>query len=422
MSPIADIQARFRELGRIRLGAKELTGGTVKSGPRKGQPAEKPVKLSNFRLTSPWGHLIEQAAAVFGGTPREWDNAGAKEFEVLTELVDAHGVAYLPVVIPPGDVFSQWYELWDGGGLIRRCDGLAQVAPTPCECACPADPNERNELASKGKACKPTSRLSVMLPDVADLGIWRLESHGFHAATELAAGAEIFAMATRHGAMISADLRLQEREATRRPGEPIRTFYVPAVSFRHTLASLGVLEAGTRPAAALTAGAPTPTAGGRRGEAWGDWFTDNGWSTKQEHDEYRREISAILKRATPKGRADWREWLEGNGILADAAHTTGQAAAVRSHIHGVVGELVPVEEDVGDAEIVPDPPSPKLSVIDELYARVERRMATLTEQERGRMCTDLEPAGIDPNKRIAELPQDQVHVIDAWLDQLEAPL
>lgn len=248
MSPIVDIQRRFRELGRIRLGIKQDTGRVYAKGPRKGQPIERPVKLPRFRLTSPWGHLIEQAATVFGGEARQWLNDGAVEFEVITELVDDHDVAYLPVVIPPGEVFDQWYELWAGGGLVRRCDGERQVL-VDRPCSCPKDPLERQAAAADGKACKPTTRLRLMLPDVADIGIWRLETHGFHAAAELGGAAGLVEAATRQGAMIPAELRLQAREGSRRPGETRKKFFVPAIAFRGTLGpvldALGILEAGS---------------------------------------------------------------------------------------------------------------------------------------------------------------------------------
>lgn len=247
MSPILDIQRRFRELGRIRLGAKKATGKTYKSGPRQGQPIERPVKIATFRLTSPWGHLIEQAAEVFGGTAQEWSNDGAAEWEVFTDSKDDHGNAVLPCVIPPGEILDQWYELWSGGGCSRRCDGVRQVL-VDRPCACPSDPLERQAEAADGKACKPTTRLRVMLPDVSDVGIWRLETHGFHAAAELGGAAGLVEAATRGGAMIPADLRLQPREGSRRPGEVRKKFFVPAISFRGALGpvldALGILETG----------------------------------------------------------------------------------------------------------------------------------------------------------------------------------
>lgn len=248
--PIVDIQRRFRELGRIRTGEQVATGKTYQSGPRRGQPKMRPTKLPRFRLTSPWQHLIEHAAEAFGGDPRPWhnDGTGGDEYEVVVD-VDS-----LPVIIPPGDFFEQWYELWTGGGCARRCDGKRQVlVDQPCRC--PEDVFERQEKAAKNppEACKPTTRVRLMLPDVADVGIWRLETHGFHAAAELGGAAGLVEAAVRLGTMIPADLRLQAREGARRPGEQRKKFYVPAITFRGTLGpvldALGVLESGaTMPA------------------------------------------------------------------------------------------------------------------------------------------------------------------------------
>lgn len=260
--PILDIQQRFRELGRIRTGQQVATGKVIESGKRKGEPITRPTKLDRFRLTSPRPDLIDQAASVFGGKPAPWhnDGTGGDEYEVVVE------VESLPVVVPPGDFFEQWYELWTGGGCERRCDGERQVIVDRA-CACPADVIERQELASKGKACKPTTRVRLFLPDVADVGIWRLESHGFHAAAELGGAAGLVEAATRLGAMIPADLRLQAREGARRPGEQRRKFYVPAITFRGvlgpTLEALGVLDASATTPVFLGDGRrPALTAGG----------------------------------------------------------------------------------------------------------------------------------------------------------------
>lgn len=243
--PILDIQVRFRELGRIRLGIQEDTGKTYKSGKRKGEPIMRPKKLPRFRLTSPWPHLLEAAAEHYGGTVNEWQHDNMAEHELV---VDAPA---LDVLVPPGvEVLSQWYERWTGGGCLNRCDGLRQVLVDQ-KCRCPADPIERAEKAAKNppEACKPTTRLRVMLPAVPDLGIWRLESHGFHAAAELSGAAEFVEIATRRGTLVPARLVLHEREGARRPNQPRKRFFVPALSFPaalgETLEAMGYLEGGS---------------------------------------------------------------------------------------------------------------------------------------------------------------------------------
>lgn len=219
--PIVDVQAKFRELGRIRAGLVERPAGKK----------PRPVTLATWRLTSKWRHLLDELAAVCGGTVREWAHPSEEgtQYELVTE-VDA-----LDVIVPPGDVLSQWYELWSGGGCQRRCDGVRQTL-VDAPCACPTDPQERAARASANPptACKPTSRLIVMLPMAGDLGVWRLESHGYYAAVELAGAAGLVELATRRGIMVPAVLRL-ERRTIKRPGEPPKRFAVPALSFRGNL-------------------------------------------------------------------------------------------------------------------------------------------------------------------------------------------
>lgn len=202
--PIVDIQRRFRELGRIRTGVLEK--------PEQGRP--RPRKLARFRLTSKWRHLLDDAATMYGGEVRPWEHPqDGSQYELFVEVDE------LDVFIPPGEVLSQYYELWAGGGCKRRCDGVRQVlVDRPCQC--PDDPGERSAgaAANPPTACRPTTRLLVMLPEVGDLGVWRLESHGYYAAVELAGAAGLCELASRRGVIIPAKLRLEQR-SRKTPGE-----------------------------------------------------------------------------------------------------------------------------------------------------------------------------------------------------------
>ena len=230
--PIVDIQERFRELGRIRMGAQVpvIVDGKPKLR-ADGTPITHPAKLAHFRLTTPWRYLLDDLVAQYGGEVKEWAHPDGTQYELIVQA-DA-----LEVIIPPGEVLTQWYELWSGGGCVRRCDGKRQVmADRPC--ACPDDPAERNAAASANPptACKPTTRLLVMLPtqNTGDLGVWRVESKGWNAATELAGAAALVELATRRGVMIPAVLRLEPR-TSRKVGQAIRRFAVPVLSFRGSL-------------------------------------------------------------------------------------------------------------------------------------------------------------------------------------------
>lgn len=217
--PITTLQRQLRELGRIRTGIQEGSGSK-----------RRPAKLETFRLTSSSRQLLEHAAEAFGGEVKPWTGPAGEAFELITKT------ATLEIILPPGQRISQWYELWTGGGCQRRCDGVREVL-TDVPCLCPPDPVERQTLAAKGEACKPTTRLSVMLPQLPDLGVWRLESHGFYAAVELAGVADVLAAATAADRILPARLRLEQR-TTKRAGQPTRRYAVPVIEIGATAAEL----------------------------------------------------------------------------------------------------------------------------------------------------------------------------------------
>lgn len=189
--PILDIQRRIREVGRIRIGVQAPT--------RTGKRA--PRKLDKFRLTSPDRRVIDAAAGIYGGDVVQWDNNGSSQWEVIT-TTDTLNIALPP---NPADMaWTQWYEQWAKGFATRRCDGaFDQVRDRPCDC----DPENRT--------CKATSRLSVLLPDIAGLGLWRLESHGYYAAVELAGAVDLITQMAGAQSVVPARLRLERRESRR---------------------------------------------------------------------------------------------------------------------------------------------------------------------------------------------------------------
>lgn len=155
--PIADLQRRDVEVGRIRLGKKTATG--------------RADKLDTFRFTSADKAMIEGVAALYGGKPGPWMNEKKQQYEVITE------VDVIPVYIPP-QIVDPWYENWGGGACLRRCDGVRDVIhDRPCDC-------ETSEQGKKSK-CKPTTRVNLHLAEIPGLGVWRLETHGIYAAGEM---------------------------------------------------------------------------------------------------------------------------------------------------------------------------------------------------------------------------------------------
>ena len=240
--PIKDIQRRQTQVGKIRIGETKDTGKKDKHG----RPIMRPVKLEKFRFTSPSKALIEQVAEIYGGTPTEWDpqGGGARQWEVYTAAES------LPVVVPPNSV-SQWYESWAGGACVRRCDGQREMLSDQL-CQCSPDPAER--------LCKPTTRIALMLADVQGIGVWALESHGYYAATELPAVAELLAAA---GGYVAGRLELEERSA-RRPkdggGMETRRWMVPVLHVDAKPAELLALTSATTAPAIEAAQTPALTA------------------------------------------------------------------------------------------------------------------------------------------------------------------
>lgn len=244
--PIKDLQQQQAQVGRIRLGQQVPS----KNGKMR------PEKLDRFRFTTPSRGLADAVARQYGGTVEAWTPEGRPaEFEVVSDAKT------LPVLIPPRPV-TQFYEMWSGAGCQRRCDGeIETISGDPCKC--PLDHIERGDLAAKGAACKATTRLKVMLPEIPGIGVWRLDTHGYYAAIELPQTADFLGAVTDAGGYIRATLALEERQV-KRPGVGIRTFLVPALHVDVTpealMAGAGTALAGPATAAIQAGTVPAQTA------------------------------------------------------------------------------------------------------------------------------------------------------------------
>lgn len=228
MSPILDLQRRLVEVGRVRLGMKKVS--------QNGK--SYPARLEQFRLTSRDRQRLDAAAALYGGDVKKWGD----EWELFTET------DVLPVAVVPGQALNQSYELWGQKDLrggkksavicLRRCDSVTEaLSGSSCLCA------GEDEMA-----CKPTTRLSVVLTDVPGLGVWRVEAHGWNAAMELAGSVQLLESLVATGRPVRARLRLDKRE--KKTETETRNFVVPVLDIDHTLGQ--VLDA-------IGAGGPTPT-------------------------------------------------------------------------------------------------------------------------------------------------------------------
>lgn len=207
--PIINLQKRARELGRIRLGQKGDRG--------------QPQKLDRFRLTSASEPLLQKVAELYGGEVKPWTpDGGSPQFEVLTDS------RRLPIMVPPQPV-TQWHEAWRKSGCVHRCTGEINVlTDEPCD---PEDPLHQEALK------KPTTRLNVVLRDVEGIGVWRVETHGWHAAIELPDVAQFLAQA---GGYVNGWLSLEQRTSIDSSGDRVQThhFVVPIIEIDVTPAQL----------------------------------------------------------------------------------------------------------------------------------------------------------------------------------------
>lgn len=311
--PIIDLQRRMRQLGEIRIGHVVPTGRTD----RNGKASVRPAKLSHFRFTSPSREILAAVAELYGGEVKPWTpaNGGPGEFEVYSTT------NRLPVLIPPADAVSQWYELWAGSKCQRRCDGVTEhKADRPCQC----NPENRQ--------CKITTRVNVMLRDVPALGQWLLISKGYHAAVTLPPAAELLAQA---GGYVAGWLGMEEKLIQTDDG-PAR-FMVPTLDVEITPAAL---MAGQMTGAQAVDAGPERVAitGGRP-----DYAALAAKATTAE------EVGALWRKANQAGHLD--------DALAAALKTRAQALKAPAPVAASTAASVPAAapaDVVHDVEIVED--------------------------------------------------------------------
>jgi len=221
---LVDEQRRLRERGRIRIGYSTTN--------ERGKKI--PHKLDRFRFTSADRATVEQVAAVYGGQVKAWKDGGRSEWEVVTD------VAELAVVFVTGGVsFSQSFEQFNGGFLVRFCDGETAHVPgargrfktEPCSCDLDGEP-----------VCQKTTHLGLILPHLPGLGLWRLVTRGENAAKELAGSVQLIESAFAAGLYrVQARLLIEHREKRRIVDDKpvVRKFPVPVLELDTSVAALG---------------------------------------------------------------------------------------------------------------------------------------------------------------------------------------
>ena len=241
--PILDVQRRGQQIGRIRIGEQVSTGKQDKNGRDKMRPS----RLSTFRFTTASRVSADAIAALYGGTVRPWES----QYEVITKE------SAIGVTVPPRDqVVSQWYEMWTAAGCARRCTSQQQVNGEACLCPHAKDPGDEDEVSrcaleranlaklNPPKACKLITRISVMIPDLPGLGVFRLDTHSFYAASEIGDAAALLQVARDKGIFLPAMLRIEQR--SRVANGETKKYPVPVLEILATFREIasGALEAG----------------------------------------------------------------------------------------------------------------------------------------------------------------------------------
>ncbi len=369
--PIINIQRRQAELGRIRLGQK-ITGTS-----KAGKTFTRPEKLDRFRFTSVSEQYIRDLAELYGGEARAWDNNGIPSWEVITEATS------IPVVAVKGGL-SQWMETWSGGGCSHRCDGERQIDGTVCS------PDDTLHAQAK-----PTTRLSVMLTELEALGVWRLETHGWNAAAEIPAVAEL---AQFVGELVPAVLNLVERRAivdgkTSRFVVPVLDLRIGAAKLREVVAAKSGVAEIEAPAASSAPAieAPAPAAIGQAQQLPEPTAEQVASCTDPETLRRMWKASGPERQAQINARA---AELSNAGAQPEPAVTEAPAA--------------PVEDDVHDAVIVDEQPVAIGTDRDELWQRL-----MLTAGKLGMTLWDVEELLSDSH---------QTTPADATIEQFAATL
>lgn len=148
-------------IGLTDQGARLPLLGKIRKGAEKTEPKKPGADLATFRITSDDPDVTEA-----------WK-----------EVYAAHGGLFpskIGVMLPHHtieDNLESWREEWDSSSLIRRCDGRTQHIhlvgdkysrqPIPC-LGC-------DETGKKG--CNYVARLRVIVPALARLGFFELETH-----------------------------------------------------------------------------------------------------------------------------------------------------------------------------------------------------------------------------------------------------
>ena len=155
------------------FGAADVVG-RFRSG---AQIQNRPVALSEWRVTTGDPVVAKAVAELFGGEPKEWETKTEESLEVLTTANS--------IEVKLEGLTSEMV-LWGRGSTpIRVCNGSTMKGDGDKPCECPADLKDRKDGAKNGSACQPNVRATFRLVDNEDLGLWRFNSSSWGLAAQV---------------------------------------------------------------------------------------------------------------------------------------------------------------------------------------------------------------------------------------------
>jgi len=299
-----DVVRRHRVIWKLRCGDR---------GPR-GEPRRLDGQL---RVTSETPDVVDAFTAVYGGERKPWGDAW--EAYLPTD--------HLPVLLLPGQSITQSWERWDSGGCLRRCDGAYDsVSDGPCQC--PPMPGRMTDR----DACRPTTRLSILCPDVAVLGAGMLTTHGLIAAETLPQAVAIVEGALAAGQVVPATLRMVTHRGR-------RTYVVPQLEIvgmrLAELVSADSADGGPRPPALPSGDVP----GMDSAQQGGPPVAGSHLASPEDVEALRTRIRALAAQ-TKKDLA--RDWVEaqiaplGRNDFTDADLARASALVLSAEDHAPV--------------------------------------------------------------------------------------
>ena len=205
--PILDVQKRYRELGRLRLG-------------RKG-PKGNPERLGKWRFTSPDQRLLDAAAVAFGGEVREWAGrpTEGEQWELESETPSFASTS-LPRTSPRRCITS--------GGVAAESRGDATARPN-------TSPASTVSVRARGnEPAQITTHLAVMLPQLPDVGVWRVRTSSWNAAAEIPSTVDLLQRIHDEGALPLAILGIESR--TKRAEGKTTHFALPVLRYPSSIA------------------------------------------------------------------------------------------------------------------------------------------------------------------------------------------